>query len=103
MIGRQAALIGSASVIDEEALAEAMRFGTIAATGFDAAEEGPVAADHSMSRFESIVLSHHWVARSCFAEHQRHTSLAQELTAVPAGLRLRAVWNRKALQGPGRR
>jgi D-3-phosphoglycerate dehydrogenase / 2-oxoglutarate reductase len=84
-------------VVDEQALIEALEVGQIAGAGLDVMEQEPIGADHPLCRLQNVVLSPHCASRSIWADEERHIRPAQEVAAVLAGLRPRAVWNPEVL------
>jgi D-3-phosphoglycerate dehydrogenase len=99
MMRREAILLNTARgpVIDEEALLAALRAGRIGGAGLDVAEEEPIEASHPLCQLDNVVLTPHCASRSVVTERERHIRPAQEVVAVLAGLRPRAVWNSAVL------
>jgi D-3-phosphoglycerate dehydrogenase len=85
-------------VIDEQALIQALDCGQIAGAGLDVMEEEPISSDHPLCRLQNVVLSPHCASRSVWADEERHIRPAQEVAAVLAGLRPRAIWNPEVLE-----
>lgn len=85
-------------VVDEQALLEALEGAQIAGAGLDVMEQEPIGPDHPLCRLENVVLSPHCASRSVWADEERHIRPAQEVAAVLAGLRPRAVWNPEVLE-----
>jgi phosphoglycerate dehydrogenase-like enzyme len=84
-------------VVDETALVAALRNGEILGAGLDVMEEEPIGADHPLCSLSNVVLSPHIASRSEVTDHERHIRPAQEVAAVLAGHRPRAVWNPEVL------
>jgi D-3-phosphoglycerate dehydrogenase len=80
-------------VVDEAALIEALRRGDILAAGLDVMEEEPIGADNPLCALPNVVLAPHVASRSEVTDRERHIRPAQEVVAVLAGHRPRAVWN----------
>jgi D-3-phosphoglycerate dehydrogenase len=66
-------------VIDEEALAEALREGTIAAAGLDVLSEEPPPDDHPLPGLDNIVITPHTAWYSEQARHEVFTGGLREL------------------------
>jgi len=86
------------SVIDEQALITALREGWIGGAGLDVMEKEPIGTDHPLCQFANVVLAPHCASRSTWADAERLVRPAQEVVAVLAGLRPRAVWNPEVLE-----
>lgn len=84
-------------VVDEAALVAALQSGEILGAGLDVMEEEPIGADHPLCRLPNVVLSPHIASRSEVTDYERHIRPAQEVAAVLAGHRPRAVWNPEVL------
>lgn len=100
LMHRSAILINTSRgpVVDEQALVSALEEGLIAGAGLDVMEEEPIDADHPLCRLPNVVLAPHCASRSKWTDEERHVRPAQEVAAVLAGLRPRAVWNPEVLQ-----
>jgi D-3-phosphoglycerate dehydrogenase len=72
-------------LIDEKALAKALREGRLAAAGLDVFEKEPFASDHPFASMPNVVLSSHvgWYSRDAVNELQ--TRAAQEIVRVLSG------------------
>jgi D-3-phosphoglycerate dehydrogenase len=72
-------------LIDEEALAKALREDRLAAAGLDVFEKEPLASDHLFIRLPNVVLSSHvgWYSKDAVKELQ--TRAAQEIARVLSG------------------
>jgi phosphoglycerate dehydrogenase-like enzyme len=80
-------------VVDEAALVVALREGWIAGAGLDVMEREPIGAEDALCGLSNVVLAPHSASRSAWTDRERHIRAAQEVAAVLAGLRPRAVWN----------
>ena len=100
LMRRNAILINTCRgpVVDEGALVSALEAGQIAGAGLDVMEHEPIGAGHPLCRLENVVLTPHFASRSDWADEERHIRPAQEVAAVLAGLRPRAVWNPEVLE-----
>jgi D-3-phosphoglycerate dehydrogenase len=72
-------------LLDEAALAKALREGRIAAAGLDVFEEEPLASDHPFISMHNVVLSGHvgWYSKDAVTELQ--TRAAREIVRVLSG------------------
>ena len=86
------------SVIDEQALITALNEGWIGGAGLDVMEQEPIGTEHPLCQFSNVVLAPHCASRSQWADAERLIRPAQEVVAVLAGLRPRAIWNPEVLQ-----
>ena len=85
-------------VIDEGALIMALQTGRIAGAGLDVMEHEPITEDHPFCRLPNVVLAPHWASHSEWTDRQRQIRPAQEVAAVLAGHRPRAVCNPEVLE-----
>jgi D-3-phosphoglycerate dehydrogenase / 2-oxoglutarate reductase len=99
MMRRDAILVNTSRgpVVDERALTAALVAGAIAGAGLDVFEEEPIPPDSPLLGLPNVVLAPHSASQSRWANHERHLRPAQEVLAVLAGLRPRAVWNPEVL------
>lgn len=81
------------AVVDEAALVLALREEWIAGAGLDVMEHEPISAQNDLCGLSNVVLTPHCASKSVWADRERHIRAAQEVVAVLAGLRPRAVWN----------
>jgi len=72
-------------LIDEKALAKALREGRVAAAGLDVFEQEPLASDHPFTRLPNVVLSGHVGWYSIDAVKELQTRGAQEIVRVLSG------------------
>jgi glyoxylate reductase len=100
MMRRGAILLNTSRgpVVDEEALVVALGEQVIAGAALDVAETEPLAAADPLCRLDNVVLTPHYASRSTYTDRERHIRPAQEVVAVLAGLRPRAVWNPEVLE-----
>jgi D-3-phosphoglycerate dehydrogenase / 2-oxoglutarate reductase len=87
------------AVVDEAALVAALQEGRLAGAGLDVMEEEPIGADHPLCGLDNVVLTPHSASRAAVTDRERHIRPAQEVAAVLAGHRPRAVWNPEVLEG----
>jgi len=89
-------------VIDTDALVEALRAGTIRGAAIDVHEQEPIAPDHPLTTFDSVVLTPHlaWYAEESYSELKRRT--AQNVVDVAVGRAPRDIVNPEVLGAPGR-
>ena len=89
-------------VIDTDALVEALRAGTIRGAAIDVHEQEPIAPDHPLTTFDSVVLTTHlaWYAEESYSELKRRT--AQNVVDVAVGRAPRDIVNPEVLGAPGR-
>ncbi len=99
LMQRSAILVNTSRgpVVDEIALAEALRSGRLAGAGLDVMEEEPISAEHPLCRLDNVVLTPHSASRSAWTDRMRHLRPAEEVAAVLNGHRPRAVWNPEVL------
>ena len=90
------------SVIDTDALVEALRTRTILGAAIDVHEEEPVPLDHPLMRFDSVVLTPHlaWYTEESYDQLKRRT--AQNVVDVVAGRMPRNIVNPEVLGAFGR-
>jgi D-3-phosphoglycerate dehydrogenase len=70
----------------------------IGGAGLDVMEQEPIDTEHPLCQFSNVVLAPHCASRSEWADAERLIRPAQEVVAVLAGLRPRAIWNPEVLQ-----
>lgn len=85
-------------VINEAALIDALRAGTIAGAGIDVFEEEPTPAANPLLAMDNVVLSPHVASRTEDGVYQMSTGAAEEVCAVlrgehPRWLANREVWD----------
>jgi D-3-phosphoglycerate dehydrogenase len=85
-------------VVDEAALVAALQEGRLAGAGLDVMEQEPIGADHPLCGLDNVVLTPHSASRAAVTDRERHIRPAQEVAAVLAGHRPRAVWNPEVLE-----
>ncbi|WP_341358308.1 C-terminal binding protein [Georgenia sp. M64] len=89
-------------VIDTDALVEALATGSIRAAAIDVHESEPIAADHPLTTFDSVVLTPHlaWYTEESYDELKRRT--VENVVEVCAGRAPRDIVNPEVLGAPGR-
>jgi D-3-phosphoglycerate dehydrogenase / 2-oxoglutarate reductase len=89
-------------VIDTDALVEALRSRTILGAAIDVHEQEPLALDHPLTSFDSVVLTPHlaWYTEESYGELKRRT--AENAVDVVAGRVPRNIFNPEVLGAPGR-
>jgi len=89
-------------VIDTDALVEALRSRTILGAAIDVHEQEPLALDHPLTMFDSVVLTPHlaWYTEESYGELKRRT--AENAVDVVAGRVPRNIFNPEVLGAPGR-
>jgi D-3-phosphoglycerate dehydrogenase len=85
-------------IIDEPALVRALQERWIAGAGLDVMEQEPLPADHPLLALDNVVLAPHRGGVGSGADPLRYLRPAQEVAAVLAGHRPRAVWNPEVLE-----
>lgn len=88
---------GRGKVVDEEALIEALRAGTLAGAGLDVLEQEPPAPDNPLLSMPNVTVTPHVAAysnESLIARRRRH---GQEIAAVLTGKRPKNCFNREVL------
>jgi D-3-phosphoglycerate dehydrogenase len=89
-------------VIDTAALVEALRTGAIQGAAIDVHETEPLAVDHPLTTFDSVVLTPHlaWYTEESYDELKRRT--VANVVEVCAGRSPRNIVNPEVLGAPGR-
>ena len=75
------------AVVDEEALAEALRAGRIAGAGIDVFAEEPPPQDHPLRRCENVLLTPHSGGQTREAMERMVASMLENLQCIAAGKR----------------
>ena len=89
-------------VIDTAALVDALRTGSIRGAAIDVHETEPLAVDHPLTQFDSVVLTPHlaWYTEESYDELKRRT--VTNVIEVCAGRSPRNIVNPEVLGAPGR-
>lgn len=80
-------------VVDEAALAEALRSGQLGAAGLDVFEEEPIGADHPLCSMEQVILTPHAASQSVEGGNQ----LRQRVGEIARGAAIGGIPERKAV------
>ena len=88
-----AALINTSRgpIVDERALVEALRSGTIAAAGLDVYDQEPLPADHELLSLENTVLLPHLGYVSEQALRSMYADVVADIAAFRAGAPIRVL------------
>lgn len=86
LLGEQGILVNTSrgAVVDESALQDALRTGTIKAAALDVFAEEPLAGDHPWAQFDNVLLSPHLAGSTV---ESRDKMVSQALASVAAALR----------------
>lgn len=100
LMKREAILVNTArgELVDEAALIEALQAGAILGAALDVAAREPIDPDSPLLALPNVVVTPHMSSLSAPASVERRLRPAQEVAAVLAGYRPRAVWNRAVLE-----
>jgi len=103
MMRRTAVLMNAArgQLVDEEALIQALRSGTISGAGLDAFQSEPLPADHPFTKMRNVLLTPHIAAFTLEALTRGDKILAMDMAAVLMGRKPVYVANPQVLAKSG--
>ncbi len=85
-------------VVDEAALADALRRGRLLGAALDVLEQEPAAADNPLLAMDNVIVTPHMSSLSDRANVERRLRPPREVAAVLTGHRPRFCWNREVLE-----
>src|SRR5262249_12998162 len=87
--------------VDEEAMIEALREGTIAGAGLDVFEVEPLPAGHPLLSLSNVIITPHWLASTADVFRATGRALAEGTLRAARGLVPENVVNAEVLARPG--